>query len=91
MTASAGSSVPTEILSIDHSFFRFSLSFFLLLLVNAIMGLVPFTTIYPKIDMNVVKLIPLGNNLPTHIRENTDFSRQKSRQLPSGEVTFKGC
>ena len=55
------------------------------------MGLVPFTTIYPKNDMNVVKLIPLGNNLPTHIRENTDFSRQKSRQLPSGEVTFKGC
>ena len=32
-----------------------------------------FTIIYPKIDMNVVKAIFLGNNLLMHIRENTDF------------------
>ena len=33
----------------------------------------------------------LGNNLPTHIRENTDFPRQKPRQLPSFEANFEGC
>ena len=32
----------------------------------------------------------LGNNLPTHIRENTDFLRQKPRQLPSVEANFEG-
>ena len=29
--------------------------------------------------MNVVKKKFLGNNLSTHIRENTDFPRQKPR------------
>ena len=33
----------------------------------------------------------LGNNLPTHNKENTDFSQQKPRQLPSAEANFKGC
>ena len=33
----------------------------------------------------------LGINLPTHIRENIDFPRQKPRQLPSAEANFEGC
>ena len=33
----------------------------------------------------------IGNNLPTHIRENTDFLREKLRKLPSAEVNFEGC
>ena len=31
-----------------------------------------FTKIYPKIKMLVTKFY-IGNNLPKHIRENTDF------------------
>ena len=38
MTAFVDSSVPTEVLSIDHNFFIFSLIFSLLLLIIAIMG-----------------------------------------------------
>ena len=45
-----------------------------------------FTIIYSKINMNVVKQFCLGNNLPTHIRENTDFSRQKPQHLLSDEA-----
>ena len=33
----------------------------------------------------------LGNNLLTHIRENSDFPQQKPRQLLNGEVSFKCC
>ena len=33
----------------------------------------------------------LGNNLPTHIRENTDLSRQKPQELLSAEANFQGC
>ena len=33
----------------------------------------------------------LGNNLPMHIRENTDFPRQGPRQLQSAEAHFEGC
>ena len=33
----------------------------------------------------------LGNNLLTHIRENSDFPKQKPRQLLNGEVSFKCC
>ena len=33
----------------------------------------------------------LGNNLPTHIRENTDFLQQKPRQWLSAEANFEGC
>ena len=33
----------------------------------------------------------LGNNLPMHIRENTDFPRQKPWQLPSAAANFEGC
>ena len=33
----------------------------------------------------------LGNSLPTHIRENTDFLQQKSQQLLSVEANVEGC
>ena len=33
----------------------------------------------------------LGNNFPMHIRENTDFPRQRARQLQSAEAYFEGC
>ena len=49
-----------------------------------------FTIIYSKININVVKIIRLGNNLPTHIREYTDFLWQKPQQLPSAKANFKG-
>ena len=49
-----------------------------------------FTIIYSKININVVKIICLGNNLPTHIREYTDFLWQKPQQLPSAKANFKG-
>ena len=32
----------------------------------------------------------LGDNLPIHINENTDFLRQKPWQLLSSEVNFEG-
>ena len=50
-----------------------------------------FTMIYPKINMNVVKTICLGNNLLPHIREKTDFPQHKPWQLPNVEANFKGC
>ena len=31
-----------------------------------------------------------GNDLLTHIRENTDFLQQKPQQLPSAEGNFEG-
>ena len=34
------------------------------------------------------KQFHLGNNVPTHIRENTYFSRQKPQQLLSAEKNF---
>ena len=36
------------------------------------------------------KQFRVGNNLPTKIRENTDFSRQKSQQLLSAEANLEG-
>ena len=33
----------------------------------------------------------LSNNLPTHIRENIDFSRWEPRQLPNAEPYFESC
>ena len=33
----------------------------------------------------------LGNNLPTHIKENTDFPRQKPWQLMNAEANFECC
>ena len=54
MDAPADSSVPTKVLSIDHTFLR---------------------------------QFRLGNNLPIHIRENTDFPRQ----LTSAETKFEVC
>ena len=32
-----------------------------------------------------------GYNLPTHIRENTDFSLEKPQHLLSAEANFEGC
>ena len=32
----------------------------------------------------------LSNNLPTHIRENTDFPQEKPQKLPSAEANFEG-
>ena len=49
------------------------------------------TIIYPKIKMNFLKQFCLSNNLPIHIRENTDFSWQKPQQLPSIKANFEGC
>ena len=40
--------------------------------------------------MNTVKTISLGNNLLTHIRENTDFLRQKPQLLPSAKANVEG-
>ena len=37
--------------------------------------------------MNVVKTI----YLPINIRENTDFSWEKPRKLPSAEANFEDC
>ena len=44
-----------------------------------------------KINMTVVKTTCLSNNLLMHIRENTDFPRQKPQQLPRAEANFEGC
>ena len=33
----------------------------------------------------------LGNNLPTHIKENTDFPRQNPRQVLNAEMNFESC
>ena len=38
-----------------------------------------------------VKTKCLGNSLQTHIRENTDFPRQKPQQLPSAGAYFGDC
>ena len=41
--------------------------------------------------MNVVKTTCLENNLPTHIRENTDFPQQKPWQFLIAEANLEGC
>ena len=41
--------------------------------------------------MNVVETIPCSYNLPTHIRDNPDFSLQKPQQLLGAEANFEGC
>ena len=40
--------------------------------------------------MNIVKTIA-EDNLPTHIKENTDFLRQKPQELLIAEVNCEGC
>ena len=50
-----------------------------------------FTIIYQEINVNVVKTTCLSNDLLMHIRENTDFARQKPQQLPSAKANFEGC
>ena len=41
--------------------------------------------------MMLLRQFCLGNNLPTHIRENTDFPLQKPQQLLSAKANFEGC
>ena len=41
--------------------------------------------------MNNVKTICLSNNLPAHIRENTEFLWQKPWQFSSAEENFEAC
>ena len=41
--------------------------------------------------MNLLRQFLLGNNLATHIRENTDFPWQRPRQLLSAEAKFEDC
>ena len=96
MTASADSSIPTKVLSTDHTFFVF-LYFFPFIIDNCrnfakndIKIKIFFTIIDPRINMLLGQFC-LGNNLPTHIRENTDFPWQKPWQLPSAQANFKGC
>ena len=90
MTAPLDSSVPTKVLSTDHTFSFFSFILFLLLLIIAIMGVCSrkclklkifslFTILYSKINVNL-RQFRLGNYLPMHIRENTDFSRISSSE-----------
>ena len=50
-----------------------------------------FTIIYQEINVNVVKTTCLSNDLLMHIRENTDFARQKPQQLLSAKANFEGC
>ena len=38
----------------------------------------------------VLRQFCLGNNLPTHIKENTDFPRQKPQQVPNAEAYLEG-
>ena len=91
MTAPADSFFPTKVLSI-HQFFCFFLRFFPFIIDNCnceslfrkgirMKIFLLFTIIYPK--MNVADKFESAINLPTHIRENTDFSWQKPRQLPT--------
>ena len=100
MTAPADSSIPSKVLSIDDTIFVFFFIFFRFTIDNYNCGsffskgikmkiFLLFTIIYPKINMNVVKAICLGNSLPTHIRENIDFPWQKPRQWPSVETNFE--
>ena len=44
-----------------------------------------------KLTWMLWKHFRLGNYLPTHIKENTYFFRQKSQQLLSAEANFEGC
>ena len=73
---------------------HFFLSFFPFISNNCNYGnlfsLLLFAIIYQDINVNVVKTICLGNNFPMHIRENTDFHRQKPQQLLSADANFKG-
>ena len=92
MTALADSSVTAKALSMFTLYLLFFL-FFLLLLIIAISEFTKkvsknedfllFTIVYSKINTSIVKTISPQQYLPTHIRENTDFLRQKPRRLPS--------
>ena len=66
MTAPTGSSIPTKVLSIDHTSFVFSFIFFHFIIDNCnyrslfrksikMKIFILFTVVYPKINMNVVK------------------------------------
>ena len=73
-------SVPTKVLSTDRTMLAFSSTFFLLLLIIAIMGFysksvwkIRFFTFYNSFLLFTYMLLRkfcLGNNLPTHIKES---------------------
>ena len=98
MTAPADFSVPTKVFPLITLFPSF---FSLLLSIMAIMAFTQkvskneyFFTFYDSFLLFksiLLKTFCLGNNLSMHIKENTDFLRQKPRQLPSAEANSKGC
>ena len=97
MTAPADSFIPTKVISIDRTF---SFIFFILLLIIAIMVFTQkvskkeefFTSYNSRLFLTHILLrqFRLSNNLPMHIKENTDFLWQKPWQLQSAGVNFKG-
>ena len=99
MTAPSDSSIPTKAFSIDHPLLVFF--FFFFIIVNCNYGsftstylkmkmFLLFTIVYSKINM-LLRPFRLSNNLPTQIKENIDFLRQKPWQLPSAKANFEGC
>ena len=100
MTVPVDSSVPTKVLFTDHTLLVSSSIFFFyywwLQLWDFTQKLsqnddfLLFPIVYSKINM-LLRKFRLGNNLPTHIKENTNFLRQKPRQLPSAEAVFERC
>ena len=89
MTACADSSIPFYALI---TFFLFFPSFFPFISNNCNYQNLISLLLFPiKINVNVVKTVCFDNNLPTHIRENTDFPQQKPQQLPSAKANFEGC
>ena len=48
-----------------------------------------FKIIYPKINI-LLRQFRLANNLPTQIRQNTDFLLGKASKLPSAKANFEG-
>ena len=43
-----------------------------------------------KLTRMLLRQFRLGNNFPTHIRQNTDFPWQKPRQLPNAKANLEG-
>ena len=84
MTAPTDSSVPTKVLSIDHTF---SFIFLLLLLIIAIMvftqkkykneNFFTFCNSFLLFTYILLRQFHHSNNLPTHIKENANFLWQK--------------
>ena len=98
MTAPADSSVSTKVLSIDH--FSCLLHLFPFITDNCNYRRVFrkgtkkifyfLQKFIEKLTCMLLRKFCLGNNLPTHIRENTDFPRLSRRQLPRAKANFEG-